>query len=389
MTIAIQTSETRRKALRETIDGIGRGPAEILQTLGLDPRDWAAEIRRRRAERVAMGSPRAARRASDVLATLTPPPGATPLSLDPSDVTQRTLLNEVALESIEETFLADVIAPVQLVDLRSGRQYVASRTANRAEVDDHMGERARATRIPSGLSQVDYDCEPFGLESDVNEQLAGEHPLLENVSYETRRVGTAVHLQQELRVCGPSGALFTAGNYAAANVQALGAGFNWNGGASANPISDMNDALAAMTVVPTHLVMSQEVLQAAQENDDLRAILAAGHEGLIGAEEFAMYWGIANALVSRGQYAATATPTTMTRILSTTALAMVHANGSPRARTFLRQYRLRQGARGIVTTTRFDASIGVSGFTVIKVAHQTDLVVVDNRYGALITGVRA
>lgn len=387
MSIAIKTSETRQKALRETVDGIGRGPAEILQTLGLDPRDWAAEIRRRRAERSALAACRPPQRAPTL--GLAPPPGAVALSLDPSDVTVRTLLNEVALESMEEAFIQDVVAPVQLVDLRSGQQYVTSRTANRAEVDDHLGEAARANRIPSGLSSVQYDCETYGLESDVNEQLAGEHPLLENVSNETRRVGQAVYLQQELRVCGPSGALFTSGNYAVANVQALGAGFNWNGGASANPISDMNDALAAMIAPPTHAVMCLEILQAIQENDDLRAILSAGHDGLISADEFGMYWGIPDVLVSRGQYAAAATPTAMSRILPTTALAILHANGSPRARTFLRQYRLRQGAQGIVTTTRLDLEPGVMGFTRIKVAHQTDLVVVDNQYGALLTGVRA
>lgn len=387
MSTAIQTSETRRKALRETIDGIGRGPAEILQTLGLDPRDWAAEIRRRRAERSAIGACRPPRRAQ--AHALPPAPGAVALSLDPSDVTVRTLLNEVALESLEDEFLQDAIAPVQLVDVRSGTQYVTSRTANRAEVDDNLGERARANRVPSGLSSVQYDCETYGLESDVNEQLAGEHPLLENVSNETRRVAGAVYLQNELRVCGPSGALFTAGSYAAANVQALGAGYNWNGGASANPISDMNDALAAMIAPPTHAVMCLEVLQAIQENDDLRAILSAGHDGLISADEFGMYWGIPDVLVSRGQYSPASAPTTMTRILSSTALAILHANGSPRARTFLRQYRLRQGAQGVVTTTWLDKEPGVMGFTRIKVAHQTDLVVVDNQYGALLTGVRA
>lgn len=381
---AIQTRESRLRARRATIDGIGPEAAEILASLGVDARQRAAEIR---ASRSAVGAAnRPARR--DHFLTVPPPPGAVALALDPSDVTIRTLLSEAALESMEAAFLQDIVAPVQLVDQRSGQVYLSSRTANRAEVRDDLGEDAPAQRIPSGLSSVTYDCKPYGLESDVNEQLAGEHPLLENVANETRRVGQAVYLQQELRVCGPSGALFTSGNYAAANVQTLTSGFRWNGGASANPISDMNDGLAAMHAPPTDLAMSLEVMQAIQENDDLRAILSAGHDGLISADEFGMYWGIGRVHVSRGQYAASATPTAMSRILSTSALAMFVSSGSPRARTFLRQFRLRQGANGIVTTTRFDGAPGVAGFTRVKVAHQTDLVAVDNTYGALIAGVR-
>ena len=381
---AIQTRETRLRARRATIDGIGPEAAEILASLGVDARQRAAEIR---ASRSAVGAAsRPPRR--DIFLSVPPPPGAVALGLDPSDVTIRTLLSEAALESMEGAFLQDQVAPVQLVDQRSGQVYLTSRTANRAEVRDDLGEGAPAARIPSGLSSVTYDCKPYGLESDVNEQLAGEHPLLENVANETRRVGQAVYLQQELRVCGPSGALFTTGNYAAANVQALSGGYQWNGGASANPIQDMNDALAAMHAAPTDLAMSLEVMQAIQENDDLRAILSAGHDGLISADEFGLYWGIARVHVSRAQYAASATPTAMSRILSTSALAMFVSSASPRARTFLRQFRLRQGANGIVTTTRHDGVPGVAGFTRIKVAHQTDLVVVDNTYGALITGVR-
>lgn len=380
----IVTPESHRRALRATVDGLGPETAERLQQMGVDPREQAERVRQARARRSALGGLRAPHR--HVERAIPPPPGGVALSLDPSDVTTRTLLNEVALESMEDEFIQDVVAPVQLVDVRSGKQYVSSRVANRAEVDDRLGERARANRIPSGLSSFNYDCEPFGLESDVNEQLAGEHPMLENVARETRRVGTAVYLQQELRVVRD--ALFTAANYAAANAQTLAAGYQWNGGVSANPIRNMNAALAAMIAPPTHAVMCLEVMQAIQENDDLRAILSAGHEGLFSADELGMYFGIPDVIVNRGQYAALSDPTAMTRILSTTDLAIIHANGSPQARSFMRQVRLRQGAQGIVTTVRFDASAGVAGFTLPKVAHQTDLVIVDSEYGALIKNVK-
>ncbi len=377
----IVTTESHRRALRATVDGLGPETAERLQQMGVDPREHAERIRSRRH---ALGALRAPHRHTEL--SIPRPANATALSLDPGDVTQRTLLNEVALESMEDAFIQDVVAPVQLVDDRSGKQYVSSRVANRAEVDDRLGERARANRIPSGLTSFNYDCESFGLESDVNEQLAGEHPLLENIAKETRRVGTSVYLQQELRVVRD--ALFSSSNYAAANAQTLAAGYQWNGGASANPIRNMNAALAAMIAPPTHAVMCLEVFQAIQENDDLRSILSASHEGLYSADEFGMYFGIPDVIVNRGQYAALSDPTTMTRILSTTDIAIIHANGSPQARSFMRQIRLRQGASGIVTTVRFDGAPGISGFTLPKVAHQTDLVVIDNEYAALIKNVK-
>ena len=88
-------------------------------------------------------------------------------------------------------------------------------------------------------------------------------------------------------------------------------------------------------------------------------------------------------------YAAAATPTVMSRILSATDLALIHANPNRNMRTFLRQYRLRQGANGMVATARFDGGeAGVSGFTFPKVAHQTDIVVVDDTYGYLIANVK-
>ena len=52
----IQTTESRRRALRATIDGIGPEIAEILQSKGIDPRNFAAKIRSNRAERSTLGA---------------------------------------------------------------------------------------------------------------------------------------------------------------------------------------------------------------------------------------------------------------------------------------------------------------------------------------------
>jgi hypothetical protein len=385
MSFFAHTSESRVRARRATVNGIGPEFAEVLASKGIDARDRAEQIRLNRAQKRSLAAqlrnPSRSERVTIPLA-----PGAVKASLDRSDVTQQQLLNEVAMESVEDDFINDIVAPVQLVDDRSGKVYVSSRTANRAEVSDELGRRASPNRIPSGLSSVEYKCETYGLASDIDEQLRGEHPLLENVARETRRLGSSVNLQQELRVV--QGKLFTSGTYNASNRATLSSGYQWNGGTSANPISDMLTAVAAIKAAPTHAVMSLEVYQAIALNDELRAILSSTHEGLIDPDEFALYFGIMESIVNRGEYASAAAPTTMTRILSTASLALIHANSDPSMRTFLRQYRLRQGARGFVTSTWLDNDPGAAGFTKIKVAHDTHVVTVDDTYGYLLINVR-
>jgi hypothetical protein len=390
----IITPESHRRALRSTVGadkggrfGVSPEAAEIFASKGIDAKARAEEIRENRRQRRSLGAQlRHPSRRQD-RAIPDAPAGAVKASLDRGDLVQQQLLNETAAGSYEDEFIGEMVAPVQLVTDRSGRVRLTSRTADRAEVDDNLGRRAPANRIPSGLGYVDYNCQGYGLESDVDEQLAGEFPLLENVTGETRRLGSAVFLQQELRVVVRT--LFATTSYNASNRANLSSGFQWNRGASANPIGDMNTAVAAMNAPGTYAVMSLEVLQAVQENDDLRAILSANHEGLFSADDLCSFWGIEEPIVNRGQYAAAATPSTMGRILSGTDMAIVHANPNGRMRTFLRQYRMRQGANGIVTLTWYDPGAGgAMGFTRIKVAHDTHVVVVDDTYGYLIQNVK-
>ena len=222
----------------------------------------------------------------------------------------------------------------------------------------------------------------------VCRELGLKHAVIEaSSSAKVRELQQNFRKDDELRVV--IGKLFTSTTYNSSNRASLSSGYQWNGGASASPITDMNTAVAAMNVPPTHVVMSLEVYHAITVNDDLRAILSANHEGLFTADELAMYWGIEEAIVNRGQYAPASSPSTLSRILSSTDIAILHANPSPESRTFLRQYRLRQGARGIVSTARFDGGeAGVAGYTFPKAAHQTDIVVVDDTYGYLIGNVR-
>lgn len=390
----IVDSAQRRRAAKPTQYGMNPAIAERLASFGIDPRDRAASIE---ASRAAMNARGAAAMDGGTVIPVTTHARRIPvqrslseLSLDRSDVTQQLLLDETALASYEDSFIQDEVCPVHLVpaNAREGKFYVSSRSADRAEVDDTLATGARATRVPSGLSSVEYVLQDYGLESDVNDQLAMEHPLLENVTAETERLGQLVFLQQEKRVVTTG--LFTSTNYNSACRRALAGGYNWNGGASADPVADMHTVFAAMDAPPTHAVFSIETFQAAQQNAALRELLLShpGNGGLLGAGDFGMYFGIPNVIVNRGQYMATG-GSSMSRIVSTTALAILHVNADPRRRSFARTIRMRQGANGIVTTNWFDKAPGVQGYTRIKVAHTSQFKVIDDRYGAIITGMRA
>lgn len=389
----IVDSAQKLRSAKPTSYGMNPAVAERLASFGIDPRDHAASIA---ANRESMNA-----RADAALnargATVTHHPRRAPvkhqlseMSLDPSDVSQQLLLNESALASYEDSFIQDEVAPVHLVpaNLREGKFYVNSRSADRAQVDDNLSSEARATRVPSALSSVTFELKDYGLESDISDQLAMEHPLLENVVAETERLGALVLLQQELRVVNTG--IYTSTNYASACRRALAGGYNWNGGASADPVADMHAVIAAMEAPPTHAVFSIETFQAAQQNAALRELLLShpGNAGLIGAGDFGMYFGIPNVIVNRGQYMATG-GSSMSRICSTTALAILHVNASPRARSFARQIRMNDGANGIVVTTWFDRAPGKRGFTRIKVAHTSQFKVIADTYGGIITGMRA
>lgn len=85
-----------------------------------------------------------------------------------------------------------------------------------------------------------------------------------------RRCRRALELDRELDVLGPSGLLTTTGNWNAAQVLALGAGENWNGGGSADPIKAIQDAIEASAQPVTEVWMNQAVAHLFIRDDSVR-----------------------------------------------------------------------------------------------------------------------
>lgn len=95
-----------------------------------------------------------------------------------------------------------------------------------------------------------------------------------------RRCQRALDLDRELDLFGASGILTTAGNWAAAQRQALGLNENWNGGSTSNPITNIQDSIIASAQAVNEIWMNQEVafafIRHSEVRDHMRQLLGDG-----------------------------------------------------------------------------------------------------------------
>lgn len=85
-----------------------------------------------------------------------------------------------------------------------------------------------------------------------------------------RRCRRALELDRELDVLGPSGLITSVANWSADQVNALGAGENWNGGASADPIAAIQESVEASAQPITEIWMNQTVANVFIRTDSVR-----------------------------------------------------------------------------------------------------------------------
>lgn len=376
MSILIKDAAQRRRSNAPTTFGMNPFAAERLQSFGVDPRDFAEQQR-------AMGRTEGRRR----LPQQNPNPVVAELSIDYRDVTTRVILQQAALGAFEADFLAEEIAPSAFVDQMKGTVILEDSTEERREVEDTASSRGKSGEAPSSVLTINYSCVERVLEDYQSRSDAEKAPSLLSITRLVEKLSRKAKRQHEIRV---KTALTTATNYAAANRRALVGATNWNGGATADPFADMQFCLGAMYAPATHAVMSLEAWQAAQINDDLRAVLASqiNNKGTLQREDFASYWGIPNVIVDEQRYTPIGT-SAQARLYPAGTIALAHVSPNPEMRTFLRNYMLRGGAAGFTTLAWFDEGLGPKGSDRAKVSYSNSLSVVDNTYGAIITGMRS
>lgn len=87
-----------------------------------------------------------------------------------------------------------------------------------------------------------------------------------------RRIMNALLLEREIRV---STMLTTSGNWDASVVQTIAAGSQWNGGASSDPVKNIQDAIQASYLPVTGIVMSEKVRFAFARNPKVQSYVFA------------------------------------------------------------------------------------------------------------------
>lgn len=376
MTVIIKDAAQRRRVNAPTKFGMNPFVAERLQSFGRDPRDTAESIRAHAAG--------AGRRRVPVE---NPNPIKEELSIDYRDVTTRVILQQAALEAFETGFIAEELAPTAFVDSMQGQVILEDSTEERRQIEDRASSRGKAAESPSAVLTVNHNCVERAVEDYQSRSDLDKAPSLLSVTRLVEKTSRKAKRQHEIR--GMT-ALTTATNYNSNNRRVLTGTTNWNGGATADPFADMQFCLGAMFAPPTHAAMSLEAWQAAQINDDLRAVLASqiNNAGTLRREDFGAYWGIQNVIVDE-QRVTLLGAAAQTRLYPAGTMAILHVSADSKMRTFLRNFMLRGGAAGFTTLSWFDEDLGPKGADRVKVSYSNDLVVVDNTYGAIITGLRA
>lgn len=397
----IKDSTQRRRALAPTTFGMNPAVAEQLTGRGIDPRDYAetlklvhADERLRRVHRGAAFSSAilpTEDAGADRIAAVRAQLGSelrrfAEFALSPNDVRVRQLIQQAALAAHDEDSIADIWCPNQLVDVGEGEIKLRDRATRLQRRDTRVGPRSRAVQVGDEVSAGTYKCEVHSAEATVNRQVNRIAPDIENRMTAAMHARTDLSFNHEIEVAVT---LMTSGSYAASNTKTIAAGAQWNGGASADPIDDCQDAIAGCTGHPTHAVMGLLTWQAAQANDELKAIVGTrpDNAGLLRAEEFALYWGLQGVLVSRRQYIDDGA-SAYSWMYGSASIAFLRVSRNEEERTFMRNYMLRQGAMGYVSTTYPKPDEGGYGVDVEKVTVEKVPKVIDNTYGYLLINAR-
>lgn len=364
----INTTETRDRARKPTKLGINPAIEERMLAFGLDPQELA--------HRVSLSRPSRAARDRQRLALAL---------LSPSDVVTAEPMAQAAMMFESNSYIADEVCPIQRVNERTGIYYKYDRDQARSLIETKVGPMSKSKEISPDISTGTYLVEDHSLQDVVAGVTENANPSLRLRASAATRIADRLMMMREYRV---SQLLGTAANYAAANQFSLGAAFKWNGGASADPIKDMLTAIEAMRVECTHVVMSDVVWHAVQQNAAIKAILASqfDNKGLLRTADFGLYFGVPNVMVTKAEYENSSGA--RKRIWSEADLILLNVNDAPDERTFARTFRLNQGAGGFVSSSWIDMEMGPNGTHKAKISHADDEAIIASDYGAIITGVK-
>ena len=192
------------------------------------------------------------------------------MDLGPADVHIASAMPNFASGYKNEPPIADLVCPVLLANKQVDDywQFDKNDAFQRAAPIAGAGG-GQVAEISPRLASAQYSTKERALGGYVSTQLeANADAPLRILQATTKRVMNALILEREMRV---QSLLRTTGNWNSGNVVTLGAGFQWDGGASSDPVKDIQTRIENSFGAVTGIVMSEQLWHAFVRNPAVRA----------------------------------------------------------------------------------------------------------------------
>lgn len=194
------------------------------------------------------------------------------LDLGPSDVHIPSAMPNFASGYKNFTPLADAILPPLLVDKQVDDYWQFAKEDAFQRAVPTVGGGGEVAEITPRLANDQYSCVERAIGGWVKTQTAAnaDAPLkIEQAT--TRRCMDVQLLEREIRA---QSTLRTTTNWNSAQVSTIVAGFQWNGGASSDPVKDLHTLIEASYGEITGIEMPEKVFHSFQRNPAVRAYYA-------------------------------------------------------------------------------------------------------------------
>jgi len=195
------------------------------------------------------------------------------MELGVGDVHIPTAIPNFATGYSNELPVADVYAHTLLVDKPSNKFYqFDKKDAFQPALPQGATGGAQVQEIAPRLATGTYTTLERALAGFVSTELVGAADAALKLRQATmNRIHNALLINREIRVATLA---TTTGTWDASVRTTLGAGFQWNGGASSDPIADLLNAIATSWGKPDGIIMSRPVYNAFIQNPKVRGYYA-------------------------------------------------------------------------------------------------------------------
>ena len=226
--------------------------------------DWVND-RHEMSMRIAQGLPIAAMRELSNTIQKRPHSDVVTMDLGNQDVHIPSALPNFAGGYRLPTPVADIASPPLLVDHQSDKYWVFSQNDAYQVAAPIVGSGgSQAAEIPPRLANQSYIATEYALGYFVPTQLEANQDAALNIRKAAlKRVLNNLMQRREQRVAN---LLSTSGNWNSNNVVTLGSGFQWDGGASSDPVHDIHTRMEQSLGDVTGIIMSEPLWHAFQRN---------------------------------------------------------------------------------------------------------------------------